>query len=266
MDLVQIVVLAVVQGITEFLPISSSGHLILVPLLTGWSDQGQAFDVALHMGTLLAVVSYFRRDIGRILADFGTSLVERRTVGDSRLAWAIAFATIPAGLAGLALKVVGDEALRTPHVIIATTLCFGLLLGWSDWRGRKNRVEQQLSWGEVFLIGIAQAVALIPGTSRSGITMTTGLFLGLNRTAAARFSFLLSIPIIVLAAGVNLLGLIRQPEVVDWLSLGLGTALAAGSGWLAIHFLLKLLNRFGMWPFVLYRLLLGGVLIALFVL
>ncbi len=265
MELIQIVILAVVQGLTEFLPISSSAHLILFPKLNGWADQGLAFDVAVHVGTLTAVVWYFRRDLQVIIRDGFASLVQKRKVGDSNLFWAVGFGTIPVGLAGLLFKDYVETALRSPLVIACTTVIFGLLLWWADAQGRRVRNEHTIGWRDVLVIGIAQAIALIPGTSRSGITMTAGLMMGLTRAAAARFSFLLSIPVIVLAGGLNTLDLIKGAAPVDWAALGLGVLFSALSAYLCIFLFLKMLERIGMLPFVVYRLILGAVLFWIYI-
>ncbi len=264
MDWLQIVVLALVQGITEFLPVSSSAHLILVPVLTGWPDQGLAFDVAVHLGTLAAVVAYFRHTLGRVARDWLASLHQRRAVGESGLAWAVIVGTVPAVIFGGLFKDFIEENLRGPLVIAATTIVFGLLLGWADVHGRRARSEYSLTLRDVLLIGLAQALALIPGTSRSGITITAGLMLGLTRDAAARFSFLLSIPIILAAGTLKARDLIASPAAVDWAALGAGTVLSGVSAYLCIHYFLKLLDRLGMMPFVVYRLLLGALLLILF--
>lgn len=265
MDTLQIVVLAVVQGLTEFLPISSSAHLILMPQIGGWRDQGLAFDVAVHVGTLAAVVWYFRDELSAMARDWGRSITLRRMVGESRLAWGVLAGTIPVGLAGLLFKDLVETTLRAPLVIAAATIVFGLLLWGADATGRRQRSEHAIGWRDVLVIGMAQAIALIPGTSRSGITMTAGLMMGLTRDGAARFSFLLSIPVIVLAGGLNALELIEQAGPVDWQALLLGSVLAALSAYACIHLFLKLLARMGMFPFVAYRLLLGVVLFALYV-
>jgi undecaprenyl-diphosphatase len=264
MELFQIIALAILQGLTEFLPISSSAHLILLPQLEGWADQGLAFDVAVHVGTLAAVVWYFRRELVLMTRDWGRSLAMREMVGESRLAWAVLFGTIPVGLAGLLFKDMVETVLRAPLVIAGATLVFALLLWWADARGRGTRSEHAIGWKDVLVIGVAQAVALIPGTSRSGITMTAGLMLGLSRSAAARFSFLLSIPVIVLAGGLNALELVQGEAAVDWRALILGSLLSALAAYLCIHFFLKLLERIGMLPFVIYRLLLGIGLLYLY--
>lgn len=262
MDILQIIALAVVQGVTEFLPVSSSAHLILVPALTSWPDQGQAFDVALHIGSLIAVVAYFQQDLRNMLFAWSKSLVTRKQTQDSKLAWAVLFGTIPAGLVGLILKDYIEINLRGAEVIATTSIIFGLLLWYADWSGKRNRDEYALKWKDVLVIGCAQAVALIPGTSRSGITMTAALMLGLTRSAAARFSFLLSVPIIVLSGGLKSIELILSDTAVDWVALLAGTVLSAISAYLCIHYFLKLLERLGMFPFVVYRVLLGLFIFA----
>lgn len=264
MDWLQIIVLAVVQGITEFLPISSSAHLILVPILTEWQDQGLAFDVALHLGSLLAVVIYFRHELLAMSSSWCRSLVTRRIDQDARLAWAVLLGTIPVGLAGLAFKGVVEDVLRSPLYIAGGLIGFGLLLGWADWRHRGARTEQHLNWKDVLFIGLAQALALFPGTSRSGITMTAALLLGLSREAAARFSFLLSIPVIVLACGLETIELIQHGEDTDWWAVLTGIIVSGISAFLCIHYFLALIKRIGMQPFVVYRVLLGLLLIVIF--
>ena len=264
MELLQVVLLALLQGLTEFLPISSSAHLILFPRLSGFADQGLAFDVAVHVGTLMAVVWYFRRELNTMTRDWIASVARREKVGDSNLMWAVGFGTIPVGLAGLLFKDFIEESLREPLVIATTTILFGLLLWWADRQGRRERSEHTIGSRDVVVIGVAQAIALIPGTSRSGITMTAGLMMGLTREAAARFSFLLSIPVIILAGGLNTLELIRSEGAVDWATLLSGVVLSAVSAYLCIHFFLKLLERIGMFPFVVYRLLLGVVLLVIY--
>ena len=264
MDFIHIIALALLQGLTEFLPISSSAHLILLPIIAGWQDQGLAFDVAVHVGTLTAVIFYFRHTLSKMLADWWQSLRRGQRVGDSHLAWAVGFGTIPVGLVGLFLGDLIETSLRNPLVIATTTIGFGLLLGWADWRGKQIRDEHQIGWQDILFIGVAQAIALIPGTSRSGITMTAGLMLGLSRQAAARFSFLLSIPVILLAGGLKTLELVKSPLLVDWNSLISGAVFSGLSAYLCIFLFLKMLERIGMWPFVIYRLILGAILLWLF--
>jgi undecaprenyl-diphosphatase len=258
--------LALVQGLTEFLPVSSSAHLILVPVLSSWPDQGLAFDVVVHLGTLTAVMWYFRKDVKTLTIDWTQSCVKKQTVGESRLAWLVLLGTIPVAIIGLLLHDFIDTELRSPIVIAWATIGFGLLLGVADYVGKNKNTqsEQQLSWKSGISIGLAQTLALIPGTSRSGITMTAGLFVGLTRQAAARFSFLLSIPVILLAGGYKTLKLIQEGNGVDWFSMGLGYALSALSAYVCIHYFLKMLERIGMTPFVIYRVAQGVILLYLF--
>lgn len=264
MDSLHAIILALVQGLTEFLPISSSAHLILFPRLLGWPDQGLAFDVAVHVGTLSAVVLYFRHELIPMARDWIQSLLTRQNTANSRLAWAVLWGTVPVGLAGLLLKGYVEDNLRTELVIAGATIGFGLLLWIADARGRGQRDEYSLRISDIAIIGIAQAFALIPGTSRSGATMTAGLMLGLSREASARFSFLLSIPVITLAGMMLTLDLVKQPGMVDWGAIIIGIVTSAITAYLCIHFFLKLLERIGMLPFVIYRLLLGIFLIYLF--
>ncbi len=259
----QAIVLALVQGLTEFLPISSSAHLILVPVLLGWSDQGLAFDVAVHVGTLAAVVWYFRRDIGPLWHGWLQSVTQRRMDNEGRLAWAVLLGTIPVGLVGLFAGEWIELNLRSALVIGLATILFGLLLGWADWSHRGERSEHQLRWRDVAIVGLAQALALIPGTSRSGITITAGLMAGLSREGSARFAFLLSIPTITLAGGMKTLELIASDMSVRVDLLLLGVAVSAISAYLCIELFIRLLNRIGMMPFVIYRLLLGALLLIL---
>jgi undecaprenyl-diphosphatase len=260
MELIHILALAILQGLTEFLPISSSAHLILLPVIAGWADQGLAFDVALHLGTLTAVIAYFRIELAMMVRDWLQSLMSGQLVGESRLAWAVLFGTIPVGLVALMLTETAQETLRSPLVIAWTTVIFGLLLGYADMAGKQRRDEHTLTWRDVLLIGLAQAVALIPGTSRSGITMTAGLMIGLTREGAARFSFLLAIPVILLAGGLETLDLLEQTEPIDWKALALGIFISGLCAYACIHYFLKFLQRVGMLPFVINRLLLGGLL------
>lgn len=268
MDLLQIVVLAVVQGLTEFLPISSSAHLILVPFVMGWADQGLAFDMALHAGTVTAVVLYFRQQLLAMAADWCRSIIPfssgPRHTENSRLAWLILLGTIPAGLCGLFGKPFIETHLRSPLVIAVTTIVFGVLL-WLAWRFSSKRLnEYQLTVWDALLIGIAQAVALIPGTSRSGITITMGLARGLGAQAAARFSFLLSVPIMLASALMLVVDMVNTQGPLIWRDMIAGAVVAAVSAFLCIHYFLKLISRIGMLPFVIYRLCLGVVLFMVY--
>ncbi|MEJ2522868.1 MAG: undecaprenyl-diphosphate phosphatase [Gammaproteobacteria bacterium] len=260
MDTVQAVILAFLQGFTEFLPISSSGHLILVPQFLGWADQGLAFDVAVHLGTLAAVLAYFRRDLVVMGRDWFASLAGGESTPDSRLAWRVILGTVPVVVAGGLLAGPVEESLRSPLVVGAATAGFGVLLWLADRRGARVRDEHSLSWTDALIVGLAQVLALIPGTSRSGITMTAGLMLGLRREAAARFSFLLAIPVILAAATLELAVLMRTPGPQDWNALAVGTAVSAVVAYVTIRGFLALLNRMGMAPFAVYRVLLGALI------
>ena len=260
MSLLQIVVLALIQGLTEFLPISSSAHLILPSQLLDWPDQGLAFDLILNIGTLLAVLIYFRGEVLSMSKAWVGSLRGQGKTPDSRLAWWIVWSTIPAALVGFFGKYFVETYLRSGYVIAVTTVVFGLLLWWADAQARQVKDEYHTGIKGALFIGFAQTLALIPGTSRSGITITAGLMLGLTRNAAARFSFLMSIPIISMASGYDLLKFILADEYVDWGALFLGAGLSFASAILCIHVFLILLNKVGMMPFVIYRLLLGCAL------
>lgn len=266
MDIIEVIILALIQGITEFLPISSSAHLILPAQVLGWQDQGLAFDVAVHVGSLLAVVLYFREDIVKLTYAWCgsfTSLNQPSSFNDdAKLAWCVAVGTVPALIAGLIANDYADQ-LRSTTVIATTTVVFGVLLAVADLQAKKNALAN-ISYKTAILIGLAQCLALIPGTSRSGITMTMALFLGLSRDASARFSFLLSIPLILAAGGYKTLELVQSPMPVDWLSIALGTVLSAVSAYLCISLFLQAINRIGFMPFVVYRLLLGAALFIFF--
>ncbi|OOF22326.1 undecaprenyl-diphosphatase [Salinivibrio proteolyticus] len=254
--------LALIQGLTEFLPISSSAHLILPSQIFGWADQGLAFDVAVHVGTLAAVIGYFRREVVSLLGAFFASFTGKHS-RDSQLAWMIVLATIPACVAGLFLKDLIELYLRSAWVIAATTLLFGALLWWADHHARQQCDEYQTTRSRALFIGVAQALALIPGTSRSGATITAALMLGYTREAAARFSFLMSIPIITLAGSYLGLQLATSPVPVELAPIGVGVLVSFVSAYACIHAFLKLVTRVGMLPFVIYRLILGVGLIAL---
>ncbi len=264
MEPLHLVVLALIQGVTEFLPISSSAHLILVPAFTGWADQGLTFDIAVHVGTLIAVVGYFRGEVMRLLAGGLAPAVGRPLGADGRMGWLIVLATIPVGLAGLAFKDSVEGILRGPHVIAWASIGFGLLLWLADRWWPAEHAEATLRWRGALTIGVFQALALIPGTSRSGITMTAGRFLGLDRAAAARFAFLLSIPVILLSGGLRAGELIARDGEPAWGMLLIATALAAVSAWACIALFLHYIARIGMTPFVIYRVALGCLLLAVF--
>ncbi|CAH0990401.1 Undecaprenyl-diphosphatase [Sinobacterium norvegicum] len=256
MDWLQVFVLAIIQGLTEFLPVSSSAHLIFPSQLLGWPDQGLAFDVAMHVGSLAAVIVYFRQDIRNMTQAWFGSVFHRQHTPESHMAWAVIWATIPAGLAGLLFGGFIEENLRSMTVIACTTLIFGLLLGFADRKGSSDVVE--LTWKVVAVIAFAQALALIPGTSRSGVTMTAALLMGLNRQASAQFSFLLSIPLIVAAGALLGLEAVQSGIAIDWLQMTVATLVSAITAYLCIHYFLKLINQIGFMPFVVYRLLLAA--------
>lgn len=263
MDLFQVIVLALIQGLTEFLPISSSAHLILPSRILGWPDQGLAFDVAVHVGTLTAVVIYFRKDLGNLISAWFGQFGPQGQTQDSRLAWYIVLATIPVCVAGLLFNSYIETYLRSIWAIAAASIIFGFALWWSDVRGKQTLTLQNITLSAALLIGIAQAVALIPGTSRSGITMTMALFLGFARTDAARFSFLLSIPVIIISGlyeGIGLLGAVD----VDWLAIFVGMLVSMVSAYLCIHYFLEFISKISMLPFVVYRVILGFVLLGIY--
>jgi undecaprenyl-diphosphatase len=260
-DLFQAFVLALVQGITEFLPISSSAHLILIPKFLHWPDQGLAFDVALHVGTLCAVIVYFRTELKLMIKDWFAHLLGKRQTKNSHLAWAIGFGTIPVGLAGLAFNNFISQNLRATWIIAITTLVFGILMGVAVYYAKEKRNEYSLTWKDILLIGCAQAIALIPGVSRSGITLTAGLFRGLTSQAAARFSFLLSIPVILLSGGLEAYKLSQSAMPINYQPLMLGFVVAGLSGYACIGIFLKLIARFGLMPFVQYRIALALLLL-----
>ncbi|CAM4152460.1 MULTISPECIES: undecaprenyl-diphosphate phosphatase [Shewanella] len=260
MDIFQVIVLALIQGLTEFLPISSSAHLILPAQLLDWQDQGLTFDVAVNTGSLLAVVIYFRRELFSMFTAWTGSLVTRKQTQESKLAWWIILATIPAVIFGFTAKDFISTHLRNIEVIATTTIVFGLLLWWADKLNREGFSEFQVGWKKALLIGFAQAMALIPGTSRSGATITAALALGLSREAAARFSFLMSVPVSLGAAILVVKDLLSSQEAIDYQALVLGTALSFVAAYLCIHYFLKIISRMGMTPFVIYRLVLGAIL------
>ncbi len=263
MDWLQVIVLSIVQGISEFLPISSSAHLILVPKLLGWQDQGLAYDVALHVGTLIAILWYFRADIVPYLKDFFSSIKHKKQIGQSGVVWGVIIGTIPVGLVGLLCNDWIEQNLRSPLVIAFSTIFFGLVLFIADKKsGDKDILSITLKLA--LIIGIAQAIALIPGTSRSGITMSMAMLLGFSRIASARFSFLLSIPVIILAGGLTSIKLINQ-GINDDLTMLLGAVVfSCLSAYLCIKWLMNLLEKSTMFVFVIYRVILGLFLFFMF--
>jgi len=263
-------ILAIVQGITEFLPISSSGHLVLVPVLTGWTDQGLMIDVSVHVGTLAAVLVYFRDDTkGLFLAGLGSigiAPARRATDGTiyGKLFWAIVIASIPTVIVGFMLKVTGAaDLMRGAAVIASTSIIFGLLLYWADRTGATEKSLERMAVKPALIVGFAQILALIPGTSRAGITMTAARYLGFNRQDAARFSLLLSIPTIIGAAVLLGKDVIESGDSILWAEAGIAAGLSCLAALAAIHFLMKWLAHASMAIFVIYRVALGLFLFAL---
>jgi undecaprenyl-diphosphatase len=260
-NLLQLVTIALVQGITEFLPISSQAHLILVPRVTGWCDQGLVIDIGVHLGTLLAVIVYFWRDCLGLAWGFFEAVFGKRTV-EAQRAIHILIASIPALAAGFILKTQLSFDFRSLAVIGWTTLGFGILLWIADRWGRREARIEHMTWRRALFIGCAQALALIPGTSRSGITMTAARMLGFERSDAARFSLLMAVPVILGASALAGLDLVRS----DNIHLTTATAIAAGLAFLAallaIAAMMRWLAHASFAPFAAYRVILGIALLA----
>ena len=266
MDTLQLVVLAIIQGVTEFLPVSSSAHLILLPLLTDWSDQGLSIDVACHLGTLIAVIVYFRKDLMAIVKSVLNPYNHTPKYIQNRLLFQyVCIATVPTLAIGFFGADLISTYLRSPLIIAIASIVFGIVLLGADKKGQKNRALVSLTIKDAIIIGLAQVLALIPGTSRAGITITAGLALGLNRDSATRFSFLLAIPIIAAASGYQGLKLFMQTgsysQLRDMLIVAILSACCAT---LTIHAFLKFLDKVGMLPFVIYRVGLGIFLLIVF--
>ncbi len=265
MSWVQVVVLAVVQGLTEFLPVSSSGHLVLVPNVAGWADQGLVFDVAVHFGSLLAVALYFREDLlGLVRGGFELITPGPRSPR-ATLALGVGLATIPAAAAGLLFVDLIEEHLRSPLVVVATLSFWGVAMALADLFCPRERTIADITVKTAFLIGCAQALALVPGTSRSGITITAGRALGLQRQDAARFSFLLSAPIILMATAYETLKLLLADADINWGQLGLGIGVSALVAYVCIDLMMRFVGRIGLVPFAVYRLVLAAVIVWLVV-
>lgn len=261
MSLIQIAVLALIQGLTEFLPVSSSAHLILASIVFGWPDQGLAFDVSTHVGTLLAALVYFRKELWQMVVPWLGS--GKGDEASRKLGLTLLIASIPAILVGAILYDWVESSLRNVRTIAYATIGFGLLLWWADARFSRSKVMDNMNLKAGVVIGLAQMLALVPGTSRSGITITMGRMLGFNIDTATRFSFLLSIPVIAAAGGYGLLRMFLNDSSVDWVQFGLAVLISAIAGWLFIAAFLALLQRIGLVPFVIYRLVLGAALLWL---
>ena len=265
MTWLQVIVLAIVQGLTEFLPISSSGHLVLVPTAAGWTDQGLAFDVAVHFGSLLAVCLFFRQDIVALLRGTGQLATLNMQSPESRIALAIGIGTIPAAVAGLALAGWIEANLRSPVVIVGTLAGYAIIMLLADRYGRRDKNVSDITLKHAIVIGCAQALALVPGTSRSGITISAGRILGFDRRDAARFSFLLSVPVILLATIYELGGLLMSDEAVAWGRLAVAALVAAIVAYASIDFFMRFVSRIGLMPFAVYRLVLAAVILYVLV-
>jgi len=255
--------LALLQGFTEFLPISSSAHLILPKEVLGWPDQGLEFDVAVHVGSLLSVCVYFREEILALLKGWLGSFVGVTDDPYAKLSWFIILASIPAGLAGLFLSDLVEQYSRSMLLIACTSIIFAILLFFADRSLASKNSLAQLSVGSVILIGVAQMLALVPGTSRSGVTMTAALFCGFDRRSSARFSFLLAIPIIAASGLLKGVELLSSDEPSHWGILAYGAVVSAGMSFVCIHYFMRLIERVGFLPFIIYRVLLGLGLFAL---
>jgi len=264
MDALQAIVLGIVQGLTEFLPISSSGHLRIVPAFFGWEDPGAAFTAVIQLGTMAAVLLYFRRDLWNIARAWLRSLrdAEARRTMEARLGWFIILGTIPISILGLAFSDTIEDELRSLYLIGTMLIVFGCVMLLAEYVSRRDREIETLTARDGFLIGCAQALALVPGVSRSGATISAGLFLNLTRTTAARFSFLLSVPAVVLS-GLFELRHIGESGGAPAGATALATLLAFVTGYASIAFLLRWLAGHSLAVFVAYRFVLGALVIAL---
>lgn len=263
MTLLQLIVLAIVQGLTEFLPVSSSAHLILASWLLDFPDQGLVTDVAIHLGTLFAVLIYFRRDLAAMWRAVASPASVSGESHERRLAWCLVVAAVPVILVGGLAHGWVEGHLRDVRVIAISTVIFGLLLWFADARFSRHRQLDDISVKSALLIGLAQVLALIPGASRAGVTLTMGRVLGFDAVSAARFSFLLSIPVIAAAGAYGMLKIAAGGAQLDWAGFALAVGFSALAGWGCIALFLNLLRRFGLLPFVLYRLALGAVLLVI---
>jgi undecaprenyl-diphosphatase len=258
LDILQAGILGLVQGLGEFLPISSSAHLVIVPWLFNWEDQGLTFDIALHIGTLIAVAIYFWKDWLQLITKGVTDARSR----EGRLFWYLVLATIPGAMIGLLLEKKAETSFRNPILIAIMLIALGIVLYWVDRKSAKKIEAENISLKTSFLIGLSQALAIIPGVSRSGITMTTGLFLGLTREGAARFSFLLSAPIIFGAAIVKVPHIIANPAVITT-NFIVGMVVSCVTGIASIGFLLRYVQTKTFLPFAWYRFILGALILTI---
>jgi undecaprenyl-diphosphatase len=259
------IVLGIAQGLTEFLPISSTAHLRIIPAFAGWEDPGAFFTAVVQLGTMAAVVLYFWRDLVRITRTWLMSLrrPELRGELDARMGWYVIVATVPIIVFGIIFRDQIETGARNLYLIGVMLIVLGLILLWADRTSKRVRDVDQVRMRDAVWVGLAQALALIPGTSRSGATITAGLFLGFKREAAARFSFLLSVPAVVLSGLYGLLEIFTGSGDVSFGALALATIFAFIFGYLSIAFLLRFLTTHSMLVFVIYRLVLGAVTIGL---
>jgi undecaprenyl-diphosphatase len=267
MSTLEAIVLGIVQGLTEFLPISSTGHLRIVPAFLGWEDPGAAFTAVTQLGTMAAVLIYFREDLTRIARAWLGSLNDRpkRRELDARIGWYIVLGTVPIGVAGVLFKDQIETSARDLYVIGTTLIVLGLVLAAAEKVGKRDRDLEHIQTKDGFWVGIAQACALIPGVSRSGATITAGLFLGLDRAAAARFSFLLSVPAVVLSGLFELSSIIdgEEGKHIGAFQLITATGFAFVFGYASIAFLLRFLANHTTFVFVAYRLIVGTLVLTL---
>ena len=262
MPLFTLVLVALIQGITEFLPVSSSGHLILLPSLTGLDDQGQVIDVSAHVGTLLAVILFFWSDVRKALIGTGRLLRGKVDTQGAWLALCLVIATIPVILFGFVLKITGlSEAMRGITVIGWAMLLFGLFLYWADQRGGTHKIAENWSLKDALVMGLWQAVALIPGTSRSGITITAARILNYDRSDAARLAMLMSIPTIIASAALLGVDLVGSETAAAWRDIAIVVVLSFAAALLALTFMMRLLKAVSYTPYVIYRVILGVVLL-----
>ncbi|MBX3457217.1 MAG: undecaprenyl-diphosphate phosphatase [Candidatus Paracaedibacteraceae bacterium] len=264
MSYFEIFVLSLIQGLTEFLPVSSSGHLILVPKLLGWQDQGLDMDVAVHIGTLISVLIYFRQDVLELLSHFFgyvfSGFSRQKLTPETRLGLIIIVATLPAVFIGFGLKKMGMDFVRSTYLIAGTSIFFGMLMWVADRRPQLLGLDK-VDWTKGFVIGLAQAIALIPGTSRSGICMTAARSFGFDRVTSARFAFLLSIPAILGAGVLSCVDAIKDGHPIIMGDLVLGVVLSFLFGLTAIHFFIRFLTKHGLMVFSVYRIILGILLL-----
>ncbi len=256
--------MGLVQGLTEFLPISSSGHLLLVQYFSWWPDLGLAFDAFLHLGTLLAVLIYFRKDILRL----GRSVTDKNDKAGRHILSLILIGIIPAGIVGYFFSDYIETSFRSILIVIFNLIFWGLVMAWADirieaWKKKRDRIEK-MTWYHSLIIGLAQVFALIPGTSRSGITITAALFQGIDRKTAARFSFLMSVPLIATAGLMSFLELIKTGVGENYIQLSVGLLVSFLSGLVAIYWLLKILEKGNLKWFIVYRIVLGLILFSMF--